>query len=63
MYRMIQPNILCGICYVSVSYSTTNNKYMNALYDQTTVDSYILYIDANNLYGLAMSQAYSKNNY
>ena len=57
MYRMIQLNIRKGICHESVGYAMANNKYMGALYDPTQEDSYILYIDANNLYGRAMSQA------
>ena len=36
---------------------------MGALHDPTKEDSYILYIDANNLYGWAMSQALPNDNY
>ena len=36
---------------------------MGALYDPTKEDLYILYIDANNLYGWAMSQARQKDSY
>ena len=36
---------------------------MGALYDPTKEDSYILYIDANNLYGMAMSQTLPKESY
>ena len=63
MHRMIQPNIRGGICHASVRYAKANNKYMGALYDPTKEDSYILYIDANNLYGWAMSQALPKYSY
>ena len=62
MYRKIQPNIRGGICHASVCYAKANNKYMGALYDPNK-DSYILYIDANNLYGWAMSQALPKDNF
>ena len=57
MYRMIQPNIRGGICHVSVRYARANNKLLGSLYDPTQPTSYILYVDANNLYGWAMSQA------
>ena len=63
MYQMIQPNIRGGICQASVRYAKANNKYMGGLYDPTKEDSYILYIDANNLYGWAMSQALPKDSY
>jgi len=56
MYRMIVPNIRGGICQVSCRYAKANNMYMGAHYDPTQEDSYILYIDANNLYGWAQSQ-------
>ena len=56
MYRMIQPSVRGGICHVSVRYARANNKLMGALYDPTKPTSYILYVDANNLYGHAMSQ-------
>ena len=63
MYRIIQPNIRGGICHASVRYAKVNNKNMGALYEATKEDSYILYIDPNNLYGWAMSQALPKDNY
>ena len=53
MYRMIQSNIRGGICDVSVRYARANNKLMGQLYDPTNLSSYILYVDANNLYGWA----------
>ena len=56
MYRMIQPNIRGGICHASVRYARANNKLMGSLYDLTQPTSYIMEIDANNLYGWAMSQ-------
>ena len=46
--------------YVSVGASReakANNKYMGKEYDPLLQAIYILYIDANNLYGLAMSRA------
>ena len=63
MYIMIQTNSRGGICHASVRYAKANNKHMGALYDATKEDSNILYIDANYLYGCAMSQALPKDNY
>ena len=56
MYRMIQPNIRGGICYSSVRYARANNKLMGSLYDPTQPTSHIMEVDANNIYGWAMSQ-------
>ena len=56
MYRMIQPNIRGGIWHESVSYARSNNKLMNSLYDPRLPTSYIKEVNANYLYGWAMSQ-------
>ena len=56
MYRMIQPNIRGSNCHASVRYARANNKLMGSLYDPTQPTSYIMEVDANNLYGWAMSQ-------
>ena len=57
MYRMIQPAVRGGICHASVRYARANNKYMGSLFDRMRRVRYILYIDATNLYGEAMSHA------
>ena len=56
MYRMIAPNIRGEICHASVRYARDNNKLMGFLYDPRQPSSYIMEVDANNLYGWAMSQ-------
>ena len=56
MYRMIQPNIRGGICHASIRYARANNKLMGSLYDSRQPTSYIMEVDANNLYGWEMSQ-------
>ena len=56
MYRMIQMNIRGGICHASVCYVRANNKLLGSLYDPTKPTSYTMEVDANNLYGWAMSQ-------
>ena len=53
---MIQPNIRGGNCNAIVRYARANNMLMGSLYDTTKPTSYIMEVDANNLYGWAMSQ-------
>ena len=36
---------------------------MISLYDKSLMDSYILYFDANNLYGYAMCEYLPQNNF
>ena len=57
MYRMIQPNIRGQICHASVRYASANNMYMGALFRPEMRESFIMYIDATNLDGWAISQA------
>ena len=44
-----------GISYIAKRYSKANNEYMKD-YDHTEETIYIMYFDANNLYGWAMTQ-------
>ena len=62
MYNMIEQGIRGGICQVSKKHLKANNKYMST-YDENSLSKYIMYLDANNLYGLAMSQKLPYNKF
>ena len=55
MLLMIEEGIRGGICHVIQGYAKANNKYMKD-YDKKKKSSYIQYLDANNLYGKAMTE-------
>ena len=52
---MVEEGIRGGICYAVQRYAHANNKYMND-FDKKKKSSYIQYLDANNLYGKAMTE-------
>ena len=62
MLLMVEEGIRNGICHSIQRYAKANNKYMNN-YDKNEESSYIQYLDANNLYGWAMSQKLPVNNF
>ena len=55
MLLMVEKGIRGGICQAIHTYAKANNKYMKN-YNEDTISSYLMYLDADNLYGWAMSQ-------
>ena len=56
MLLMFERGIREGITQAVHRYAAANNKYMGDQYDLSQESSYLQYLDANNLYGWAMSQ-------
>ena len=62
MLLMVEKRIRGGMCQAIHSYANANNKYINN-YDEDIESSYLMYLDANNLYGWAMSQKLPVNRF
>ena len=58
MLLIVEKGIRDGICRAIHRYAKANNKYMKN-YDKNKESSYIQYLDANSLFGWAMSQKFS----
>ena len=62
MLLMIEEGIRGGMCQSTHRYAKANNKYMKN-YDESIESSYLTYLDANILYGWAMSQKLPVNGF
>ena len=55
MLLMVEKGIKEGICHVMGRYAKVNNKYMKNYYKDEE-ESFLGYLDVNNLYGWPMSE-------
>ena len=62
MLLMIEAGIRGGMCQSTHRYAKANNKYMKN-YDKSFESSYLMYLDAKNLYGWVMSKKLPVNGF
>ncbi|XP_021963595.1 uncharacterized protein LOC110859040 [Folsomia candida] len=64
MHCWFETALRGGVCGVGgIRAAQANNKYMGEKYDETKTDSYISFLDINNLYGSAMCSALPEKDY
>ena len=62
MHLLIKRGIHGGVAIITHFYAKANNQYLDN-YDPSKEKEFIIYLDANNLYGWAMSQPLPMGNF
>ena len=62
IFQFIEKGIRGGVSYIANRYGKANNNYMKE-YNEKAPSKYIMYLDANNFYGWAMSQYLPTGNF
>ena len=62
MLLMVEKGTRGGICQAIHRHAKANNKYMKR-YDKDIISLYLMYLDAKNLYGQAISQKLPANGF
>ena len=62
MFQFIEKGMHGGVPYIANRYGNANNKYIKE-YDEKAPSKYIMYLDANNLYGWAVSKYLPTGNF
>ena len=55
LYMFFEKGMSSGVSYISNTYIKANNKYLKS-YDPKEESKHVIYLDANNLYGYAISK-------
>ena len=59
MFQFIEKGLGGGISYIANRHGEANNKYMSG-YNSEKPSKYIMYLDANNLYGWGCLNIYQQ---
>ena len=62
MFQFIEKGMHGGVSYIANRYGNAHNKYMKE-YNEKAPSKYMMYLDANNLYGWEMSQYLPTSNF
>ena len=63
MYLMVETSLRGGISIISHRHAVANNPHVEGGFDSSLPTSYLVYLDANNLYGAAMREPLPTGNF